>query len=145
MPRATIESGAADAVLPAARLPEAVLAYARRAPDAEAADRAEDDARAPLGEIVRLMRTRLKRDFSDYKPTSLLRRARRRMGLHALDELDDYVALLERDRDELEALGRDRLINVTAFFRDEEAWRALDRAVIRPLVAEAETGAALRA
>jgi two-component system CheB/CheR fusion protein len=145
MPRAVIASGAADAVLPAGALAKAAADFAQRAPGPEAEEPPDDGARARLGDLFTLLRNRLKRDFSDYKHSSVLRRTRRRMGLLAIDDLGDYVAHLERDREEMEALARDLLINVTAFFRDEGAWEALDRNVIRPLVEEADTGAALRA
>ncbi|MEP7007875.1 MAG: CheR family methyltransferase, partial [Sphingomonas bacterium] len=42
------------------------------------------------------------------------------------------------------ALGKDLMINVTAFFRDAEAWDALDRDVITPLVQNAEADQVIR-
>ena len=42
------------------------------------------------------------------------------------------------------ALVKDLLIHVTAFFRDPEAWDALDREVITPIVEAARRGQAIR-
>src|SRR5207237_9232980 len=61
----------------------------------------------------------------------LLRRSRRRMTLKRLDHVRDYVALLQREHDELSALYQDFLIRVTSFFRDPEAFEFL-RAKIFP-------------
>ncbi|MGF1551554.1 MAG: chemotaxis protein CheB [Paracoccaceae bacterium] len=144
MPRATIAAGAADAVLPAAELPAAALAYAEHAP-ASTPETPDETVRRQLEEIVALLRSRLRRDFSEYKQGTLYRRVSRRMGLAGLDDLAAYRAKLREDRDELAALARDLLVNVTAFFRDEEAWGALERAVVRPMVAEAEPGGDIRA
>ena len=50
------------------------------------------------------------------------------------------------DPDEAGALVRDLMINVTAFFRDAEAWDALDREVIAPMVERAAAdGQSIRA
>ena len=62
-----------------------------------------------------------------------------------IEKLDDYLALLARDSDEAGALVKDLLIHVTAFFRDVEAWDALDSEVITPMVEKADRGQSIRA
>ncbi len=64
-------------------------------------------------------------DFSDFRGTTLQRRLARRMGLLGVDSHEEYLALLESDDDEVRALFRDILINVTGFFREPEAFDAL--------------------
>ena len=64
-------------------------------------------------------------DFTGYKRASLARRVQRRMeavGLHAYDEYLDYLIL---HPDEFTQLFNTILINVTAFFRDPDAWTYL--------------------
>jgi two-component system, chemotaxis family, CheB/CheR fusion protein len=75
----------------------------------------------------------------------LTRRTHRRMGLAGLESFDDYLVRLRDDPAEVRALVRDMMINVTGFFRDPEAWQALDRDVIGPLVLQAVPDQAVRA
>jgi chemotaxis methyl-accepting protein methylase/signal transduction histidine kinase len=67
------------------------------------------------------------------------------MGLRGLERLDDYLEALRDDPTELRALVRDLLIHVTGFFRDPEAWQALARRVVQPLIARAPPGREIRA
>ena len=74
-------------------------------------------------------------DFSQYKVSTVLRRIQRRVDLRKNDTLKSYVARLHDDPAELSLLGHDMLIGVTQFFRDPDAWRALETEVIPRLVA----------
>ncbi len=81
-------------------------------------------------------------DFSHYKRSTLLRRLARRMALQKIEDLADYVALIEGDPAEAAALYQDFLIRVTGFFRDPESFDVLATArvsepVRRPLAEEA--------
>ena len=66
------------------------------------------------------------------------------MGLAHIERIQDYVAWVRERPDELKQLSRDLLINVTSFFRDPEAFRALETKVIEPLVRSKEADAPLR-
>ena len=59
-------------------------------------------------------------DFVDYKAATIQRRILRRMNINQISELADYAKLLHRKPEEVEALYRDVLINVTSFFRNPE-------------------------
>jgi hypothetical protein len=48
--------------------------------------------------------------------------------------LAEYVEFLRTRPGELETLTKDLMINVTGFFRDPEAWTALDKTVVAPLI-----------
>ena len=74
-----------------------------------------------------LLRTRAELDFRGYRKKTLLRRARRRMSLHHIDRIPDYLAFLQDHPEEVARLARDLLISVTSFFRDREAFRELER------------------
>ncbi|WP_433306280.1 CheR family methyltransferase [Actinoplanes sp. CA-030573] len=74
-------------------------------------------------------------DFTGYKRSSLMRRVDRRMAQVAIDSYGDYHDYLEVHPDEFTALFNTILINVTAFFRDPEAWDYLRHEVIEPLLA----------
>ncbi|MGI8944514.1 MAG: CheR family methyltransferase, partial [Qipengyuania sp.] len=149
MPRHAIASDSVDLVLAPGMMPEALLRYARHsyvhAPRPEMAEGPGEDGSGPgLGDVLTLLHARAGHDFSQYKQNTLSRRIHRRMGIAHMEKLDDYLAFLARDAEEAGALVKDLLIHVTAFFRDAEAWDALDREVITPIVEKAERGQSIR-
>ncbi len=150
MPRHAIASDSVDLVLAPDKIPEALLRYAGHsyieAALPEMAEGPGADGSGPgLNDVLTLLHSRAGHDFSQYKHKTLSRRIHRRMGIAHIEKLDDYLELLTRDPDEAGALVKDLLIHVTAFFRDEEAWDALDREVIKPMVDKAESGQSIRA
>ena len=73
-------------------------------------------------------------DFTGYKRTSLMRRVRRRMDHLEVQTFEEYLDVLQANADEFAALFNTILINVTAFFRDPEAWDFVAENVIPALV-----------
>src|SRR5206468_346129 len=57
-------------------------------------------------------------DFSEYKPTTIKRRIKRRMVVHRMDRRKSYAAFLQRNPPEIQALYQDLLINATRFATD---------------------------
>lgn len=149
MPRHAIASTHVDLVLAPEAMPEALLRYAHHSyvlaprPELELGDASKKSA-AGLDDVLALLHARAGHDFSQYKHNTLSRRVHRRMGLAQLEDLGQYLDLLAREPDEAAALVQDLLIHVTAFFRDAEAWEALDAKVIAPIVADAQNGQAIR-
>src|SRR4030095_14936593 len=78
-----------------------------------------------LAKVYALLRNFSRVDFSYYKPGTIKRRITRRMFLRKVDNLDAYLQYLRKNRDEVETLFNDLLINVTGFFRDPEAFESL--------------------
>src|SRR5262245_63310838 len=74
-------------------------------------------------------------DFTAYKPTSLMRRVRKRMQVVDVPEFDAYLDYLQVHPDEFGSLFNTILINVTSFFRDAEVWESLRTGVLPELVA----------
>src|SRR5262252_9655504 len=72
-------------------------------------------------------------DFTAYKPTSLIRRVRKRMQAIEIAEFDQYLDYLEVHPDEFSALFNTILINVTSFFRDSEVWESLKTSALPEL------------
>ncbi|MEZ4730570.1 MAG: CheR family methyltransferase [Caldilineaceae bacterium] len=138
MPRSAVATGLVDIVAPVAEL-ALQLVTAKQTPIT--IDLPEDgDALSPavqqsLTQILAYLRAQTGHDFSGYKPTMLLRRLVRRLQLNHLTTLTAYLHHLRQDHAEAEALLRDLLINVTAFFRDPTAWAALEATVIPQLFA----------
>jgi two-component system CheB/CheR fusion protein len=149
MPRSLIHAGYADQVLEPAEMPSMILRYARYPFGYGDGSSAEDEDvlqrdRAHLREILAILRTRTKHDFTGYRKATLLRRIQRRMGLVDSQTLADYANFLRASSSEVSALANDLMINVTGFFRDAEAWEALRTAVIAPLVASKPDGQPIR-
>lgn len=97
-----------------------------------------------LSKIFVLLRARTGNDFTYYKHATIKRRIKRRMMLHKIDRLGDYVKLLNERPGEVEALFQDILINVTNFFRDGEVFDALAEKVLPRLVKERRAGDPIR-
>jgi two-component system, chemotaxis family, CheB/CheR fusion protein len=83
-------------------------------------------------------------DFTAYKRASLMRRVRKRMQEVGVEGFSEYVDYLEVNPDEFEALFNTILINVTAFFRDREAWNGLESDIVPRLIAGSRKGGGLR-
>src|SRR5262249_30035937 len=58
---------------------------------------------------------------------TIKRRIMRRMFLRKIENLQAYLQFLRKNRDEVEALFNDVLINVTGFFRDADAFDSLKK------------------
>ena len=86
--------------------------------------------------LLRYMRDSRGFDFTGYKRTSLTRRVRHRMDQAGYSSFEEYLDLLQASSDEFAALFNTILINVTAFFRDPDAWEFISLDVIPRLLAE---------
>jgi two-component system CheB/CheR fusion protein len=133
MPRsASAQFGSADFVLPPAQIARE-LAHIAGHPYLQR-PQAEDSSLQPyesqLAGIFRWIRRSTGVDFSQYKPSTLRRRILRRMVLNKMETMGSYLQRLESDPMEVEALYRDLLINVTAFFRDPETLEYLKSDVL---------------
>ena len=146
MPRHAIASGMVDYVLAPEDMPAALLAYAAHSYIHEAnPETIADSPSNGIDDVLKLLQSSGIHDFRQYKRATLSRRIHRRMGVAHIEELCEYLELLNSDPQELVALGKDLMINVTSFFRDPEAWDALEREVITPLVEKAEEDQSIRA
>jgi two-component system CheB/CheR fusion protein len=86
--------------------------------------------------VLRYMRDSRGFDFTGYKRTSLMRRVRHRMDQAKCGSFEEYLDVLQASSDEFSALFNTILINVTAFFRDPEAWDFISSDVIPRILAE---------
>jgi len=101
-------------------------------------------AESALAKIFILIRSRTGKDFSMYKRSTVMRRIERRMGLHQLTRLDDYVRYLQEQSQEVEILGKEMLIGVTQFFRDPEAWETFRDKALPKLIETKPVGGTIR-
>lgn len=150
MPRSAIDADVVDAVAPADELPAKVIAFVKRirlVGDVQAQVEAEFQRTAAgfLDKILVLLRTHTGHDFSAYKKNTIMRCVERRMGLHQLSRIDDYLRYVRENPKEVELLLGELLIGVTSFFRDTEVWAQVQREVLPALRANHPDGAQLRA
>jgi two-component system CheB/CheR fusion protein len=147
MPRSVVDAGLADVVAPAADLPGKILATLRHGAlrTVRAGLDATDADQSGLEKVVLLLRNQTGHDFSLYKKSTLYRRIERRMSLHQLGKLADYIRYLRENPQETDLLFRELLIGVTNFFRDPAVWEQLKAKVIPDLLAAHPAGGALRA
>ncbi|MGH7191034.1 MAG: chemotaxis protein CheB, partial [Acetobacteraceae bacterium] len=146
MPRSAIAAGAADRVLAPEKMPEVLLRLVRHGYVSAAAD-IEGGTRGgavTLDRVLEFLRVRAGADFRSYKKSTLRRRVHRRIGLRNIANLDEYMAELRTNPDEVLTLAADLMISVTGFFRDPEAWQTLTETAIASLIAERATGASIR-
>jgi len=145
MPRAAIGTGAIDIVLPAAEMGERILALNANAqrivlptevtsedlPVREpASGSARQVAEEAMRDVMAILRTHTGHDFRHYKRATVLRRIERRMQVNGVQSLPTYRDFLKQTPAERPALLKDMLINVTNFFRDREAFDAIERDVL---------------
>ncbi|GAA5533667.1 CheR family methyltransferase [Deinococcus aluminii] len=125
MPQSAAATRLADAVLPPEELADQLYTALTQTPahsDLEGENGRPDPA---LQKILLLIRSRTGQDFTGYKKSTLVRRIDRRMKSHRIDRVAQYVRYLQENPREVEALISDLTINVTAFFRDPEAFEQL--------------------
>jgi len=145
MPRSAIATGFVDYELPPAEMPAQLIAYVTHAfgkPPVPATPPPKTES--ALNKIFVLLRARTGHDFSQYKPTTSQRRIERRMAVHQIETMDGYVKFIQQTPDEVEALFRDMLIGVTNFFRDPEAFKALEEQIVPKLFAGRPSDATIR-
>ena len=135
MPETAIASGMVDFAVPVQDMPARIASFVEALSALEALDREPDERDmaaldAARTEIYELLQGQIGHDFSGYKTKTFNRRIERRKQLLQIATLEDYVARLRRDPSEVAALFRDLLINVTNFFRDQDAFEALQKIVI---------------
>jgi len=133
MMRSAVASGLVDFVLPVEEIPGKVADYfghiehvgqvrGRQAPEADASEQ--------LNQIYALLRQHTGHDFSGYKDRTFVRRVERRMHVLQIANMTDFVQRLRKDPREATLLFNDLLIGVTSFFRDPEAFAALEAVAI---------------
>jgi len=136
MPRSALDTGLIDFVLPVEKMAAELKQYikhpyltSRREPliGAEKFERA-------LRDIFSLVHTITGHDFTNYKRNTIRRRIERRMAVHKLDDIKDYVRFLRENSGEVRTLFKDLTITVTNFFRDPEAFKSLREKVITEII-----------
>ena len=134
MPRCAMATHLVDLVLPVGEMPAKILAFQQ---SIEKIDLLESEVEPPpefdadaLREILAIVKVHTKHDFSNYKKPTMIRRIMRRLLVHGLADIPAYARFLHENDSEVQSLLVDLLISVTNFFRDKEAFAALENVII---------------
>ncbi len=143
MPRSAIATQQVDFVATPQEIPRILLDFEHH-PYTSPADAVAATPAGQLEQIFLLLREQTGHDFSHYKQNTIRRRMERRMAVHHLKRLDDYLRHLQRFPVEVEALFKDLLIGVTNFFRDPEAFKSIEERIVPRLFEQEASQSQLR-
>lgn len=126
MPAHAIATDMVDFILEPEFMPGTIESYVKH--NNKLLDDIRNDEKS-TARIVDHIREKLPFDFSDYKMATIIRRTKRRASSLNIYSLEEYLELLKTAPDEVEALAKDFLISVTAFFRDAGAFEVIEKKV----------------
>ena len=129
MPSSAVRNNLATYVLDVEKIPQKLLSHVQRHFKKESAifPVAEDSAIYDTKEVLKIIRSATRHDFSLYKQSTINRRIERRMEANNIESINDYARYLRGNPGEKQILFEELLINVTNFFRDPEAFYILKK------------------
>ena len=145
MPQSAINTGMVDYIAPVRDMPKLLVDFEKnyyellsKGPDVR------EKASSDIEKMLTLIRRRTGHDFSEYKPNTVYRRIERRMTVHQIRELADYLAYLNANPDEIDLLFKELLIGVTNFFRDPDAFDALEKKAVPEMLKSVQPNSLIR-
>ena len=137
MPQSAINAGYATHILNVEDMPAMLQELARQAGyRSKVPPLLTGDTLSGLNQVLLQIRSSTGHDFSQYKKSTISRRIERRMALHHIEDITVYARFLKQNPNEVHALFKELLINVTSFFRDAEAFAALKQDILPALLAD---------
>ena len=139
MPDSAIATGFVDFAIPVHEMGEKLVQFAQGGLYMDnLLDTSRDNAEKQriseaIPEIYGLLRNQIGHDFSGYKVNTFIRRVIRRMQITQHTTIQGYLERLRQEPQEVNALFRDLLINVTNFFRDSDAFESLATSIVPKL------------
>ena len=136
MPRSAIATDLVDYILSPEKMPQQLIAYAnhtahKTVPKLVPVKGKTTDA---LQKIFIVLRSQTGHDFSAYKQNTICRRIERRMDVHQIDKISNYVRYLQENNQEVNTLFKELLIGVTNFFRDKDAFEVLKNTALSQIL-----------
>jgi two-component system CheB/CheR fusion protein len=145
MPRSAINTINVDVVAPANELPQKLMDILMHASNINADKILDIKDSSNLDKIIILLRAQTGHDFSLYKKNTLFRRIERRMNVHQIDKIHNYVRFLQENPTETDILFKELLIGVTNFFRDVTVWDKFKTKILPELFDKFPNGYVFRA
>lgn len=139
MPVSAIGTGGVDFVLAPALIARKLVELGPESPVAARPQRAATHA-----EIITELARATGVDFSRYKAGVLRRRIAKRIALKGLAGPGEYLRHLRAHPEEVQEVFGELLIHVSRFFRDAEAFGALERKAIIPLIQQSNASQPIR-
>lgn len=146
MPLSAIDTGLVDYVLEPAEMPAQLRDYVSlihsdvSEEKPHPAQKTEETMQMIFNELL----IQTGHDFSQYKQKTLDRRIRRRMIVNNIKRMEGYANYLQQKPEEVQALFRDILINVTNFFRNPRIFEVFQEKVVPKLFEDKSPGAEVR-
>lgn len=146
MPRSAVSTGLVDLVLPVEKMGDELIGYVNHSflKGDRTVEVTESHYSKNMNEIFNLIMAETGHDFSHYKKNTICRRIERRLAVHQIGKIDDYVNYLKKSAEEVHKLFKDLLIGVTTFFRDTEAFDILKNEVLPLIIKKKKTDIPIR-
>ena len=99
MPRSAIGTGLVDFILPVEKMPKTLIGYVKH-PFIKSTGKIGSPRPAfntSSRKIFALIRSTTGHDFSQYKQTTIQRRIERRLAVHQIDKLPDYILFMQKN------------------------------------------------
>jgi two-component system, chemotaxis family, CheB/CheR fusion protein len=144
MPESAVATGMVDVVEPPELMPGYLINFMSGPYLLLGGEKQDDFSREEFAKILMLLHSRTGHDFSSYKGSTIRRRIERRMRMHGLNKTGEYLAYLGENPPEAQLLFSEMLISVTGFFRDPEAFAALQEKALVGLIGSRPDGSELR-
>jgi two-component system CheB/CheR fusion protein len=125
MPKNAIDAGFVDFILSPEQIAKELSDLLKLPYTSLSASDIDLGKEAELRRIFIILHNKKGVDFSLYKQTTISRRILRRLALNHQKSVEEYIALLRANNNEVEQLYQDLLINVTNFFRDSSVFKEL--------------------
>jgi two-component system CheB/CheR fusion protein len=134
MPNSAIDTGHVDMILSPSVIGEELKAILGNSKILESGDGDDGIPQGVLKKIFDLLSKHYGTDFSNYKISTIFRRLQKRMHLHKIFQLEDYLNYLEKNAGEIDELFNNILIGVTSFFRDQDAFDEIKKYLAKTIL-----------
>jgi two-component system CheB/CheR fusion protein len=147
MPKSAIDSATVNFVLSPREIAEELVRIGHHPHLATAKLKTaepEPKEESGLRNILALLKLTFGVDINAYKVTTVSRRISRRMVIHKIETLPEYLRFLRGNTSELQALHDDMLISVTSFFREPDTYKEIKEKVFPSIMKDRPPNAPIR-
>ncbi|WP_301663167.1 chemotaxis protein CheB [Methanoculleus frigidifontis] len=144
MPRSVIVSGLADHIAPADKLPKLLGEYIASYHGIREAKREGREYGKARSKILALIRSRTGEDYSMFKESLVRGRIERRMGLHRIGTIEEYMRYVQEHPREIDILAQEIPTGPNWFFRNADAWGTFRKQALPDLIRSKPDDSTLR-
>lgn len=138
MPLSAVHTKLIDYIIPVEEMPNVILNYIENEFKELRKISFNEQSETLFTKIFNIVKGQTGNDFNDYKRNTIFRRIDRRLTVKKLNNLEEYVKLLEEDSTEVNTLCKEFLISVTSFFRDKDTFDYIQKNIIQKVVSNTE-------